>query len=237
MASRRCDKRSDVPVAAHAATAERLAERGNRSDQSIRVDELLADGDQIRLSAMTLNVVHTPGHARGHLVLHDAERRLLVAGDLVSALSTIVIDPPEGDLDDYLASLARVAELDATLLIPAHGSAMLEPPVRLREAIAHRHGREAKIVAALERGLQTVEELLDAAYDDTPAQVRPLAARQLQAHLDRLRATSRLSGRPADVRRSSDGVQADGRSSSGTNSSHEPWWRWMRSRASTKRNS
>jgi ribonuclease/clavin/mitogillin len=175
----------DVPVAAHPATAERLAERG------IQVDEVLRDGDEIRLSSMVLRVVHTPGHARGHLVFHDSERRVLLAGDLVSALSTIIIDPPEGNLEDYLDSLARVAELDATLLIPAHGSAMLRPPVRLREAIAHRHGREARIVAALDRGLRTVEELLDAAYDDTPAQVRPLAARQLAAHLESLRRRDR----------------------------------------------
>jgi ribonuclease/clavin/mitogillin len=180
----------NVPVWAHAATAERLAPLG------IAIDRVLADGDTIRLrdgdGEQILDVVATPGHARGHLVFHDAAARVLVGGDLVSALSTIVIDPPEGDLDDYLASLERAAGLDATLLIPAHGTALLDPPKVLRKAIAHRLWREEKLLTAWANGLRSLDELVPVVYDDAPPALHPLAARQLTAHLDRLSRAARI---------------------------------------------
>ena len=172
-----------VPVWAHEETARRLQERG------FAVDRTIEDGMAIHLRGsrdMTLRVVHTPGHARGHLALFDEEQRVLIAGDLVSGLSTIVIDPPEGDLDDYLTSLERAAGLGASLLIPAHGSALLRPARQLRQAIEHRLWRERKILDAWNRGLRSPDELLEEVYNDTPEFVRPLAARQLEAHLERL---------------------------------------------------
>lgn len=174
-----------VPVWAHAETAARLAE-----SPGLTIDRHLVDGEVIALNGrrrLDLRVVHTPGHARGHLVLFDAEQLVLVAGDLVSALSTIVIDPPEGNLDDYLLSLERAAGLGSTLLIPSHGPALLRPERRLREALEHRLWRERKILDAWNRGVHSEIDLLGEAYDDTPEFVRPLAARQLLAHLERLR--------------------------------------------------
>ncbi len=56
----------------------------------------------------------------------------------------------------------------------------------LRRLIAHRLQREARIVEALKRGLRVEDDLLDAAYDDTPADLRDLARLQLRAHLRRL---------------------------------------------------
>jgi glyoxylase-like metal-dependent hydrolase (beta-lactamase superfamily II)/8-oxo-dGTP pyrophosphatase MutT (NUDIX family) len=186
-----------VPVWAHAATAERLATFGLSVDRELRDGEplVLPGGDvggDVDAGERVLTVVETPGHARGHLVFHDAAARVLVGGDLVSALSTIVIDPPEGDLDDYLASLERAAALDATLLIPAHGTALLDPPKVLRKAIAHRLWREEKLLAAWAGGLRSLDELVPVVYDDAPAFLHPLAARQLTAHLERLRRAGRL---------------------------------------------
>jgi glyoxylase-like metal-dependent hydrolase (beta-lactamase superfamily II) len=136
--------------------------------------------------------VWTPGHARGHLVFLDTAERTLIAGDLVSSVSTIVIDPPEGDMDDYLASLERVRALEPRLLLPAHGPAVLDGAAKLAEFAAHRRMREAKVLAAWRAGLRTPDSMIDVVYDDTPDAARPLAARQITAHLERLLRQERL---------------------------------------------
>lgn len=175
-----------VPVLAHALTAERVAADG------IAVDALLADNQQIELAGetaaetMRIRVLHTPGHASGHLAFLDEARGTLIAGDLVSALGTVVIDPPEGNMDDYLASLARIRALSPHVLLPAHGSALIDPEKTLRETIDHRLQREHRVAAAWSSGLRDPAAMVDAVYDDTPDAARPLAERQIRAHLERL---------------------------------------------------
>jgi glyoxylase-like metal-dependent hydrolase (beta-lactamase superfamily II)/8-oxo-dGTP pyrophosphatase MutT (NUDIX family) len=182
-------RRLEVPVCAHRETAIRLASRG------ISVDREIADGEEWILAGerpMTWRAVWTPGHARGHLVFLDTAERTLIAGDLVSSVSTIVIDPPEGDMDDYLASLERVRALEPRLLLPAHGPAVLDGAAKLAEFAAHRRMREAKVLAAWRAGLRTPDSMIDVVYDDTPDAARPLAARQITAHLERLLRQERL---------------------------------------------
>jgi glyoxylase-like metal-dependent hydrolase (beta-lactamase superfamily II)/8-oxo-dGTP pyrophosphatase MutT (NUDIX family) len=182
-------QRLGVPVYAHRETAARLAERG------IEVDGELADGDERTLAGdppMTLRAVATPGHARGHLSFFEPEERTLVAGDLVSSISTIVIDPPEGNMDDYLRSLARARDLEPRLLLPAHGPAVLDGAAKLAEFVAHRLEREEKVLAAWRAGVREPEAMIDLVYEDTPGAARPLAARQINAHLARLQERGRL---------------------------------------------
>ena len=64
---------------------------------------------------------HTPGHAPGHLAFHLRERRALIAGDMVGGMSTILIDPEQGDMGAYLDSLERLRRLDCRTLLPGHG--------------------------------------------------------------------------------------------------------------------
>ena len=109
-------------------------------------------------------------------------------------LGTIVIDPPEGDMEDYLGSLARLAALRPRTLFPAHGPAVRNAVAKLREYIDHRIWREEKILDAWSRGLRTPEEMLPIVYDDVPKEAHPLARRQILAHLERLRRTGRVEG-------------------------------------------
>ncbi len=185
-----------VPVLAHPATAERLASRG------IKIDGELQDKQRIELAGdppMTILVLHTPGHARGHLCFLEETQRATLVGDLVAGLGTIVIDPPEGDMDDYVASLARLAVMHPGTLFPAHGPAILNGRGKLREYVDHRLWREAKVLEAWNEGLREPSEMLPKVYEDTPKQAWPLAERQILAHLDRLRRTQRLSEWPADL--------------------------------------
>jgi endoribonuclease LACTB2 len=185
----RLRKSLGVPVLAHPETAERLAGRG------IAVDGTLHDGQRIVLAGdppFPVSVVHTPGHARGHLCFLDETWRSAIVGDLVAGLGTIVIDPPEGDMESYLGSLARLATLRPGVLFPAHGPAVKNAAARLREYIDHRLWREEKILDAWSRGLRTPEEMLSTVYEDVPPQAHPLAQRQILAHLERLRRVGRI---------------------------------------------
>ncbi|HKH46261.1 MAG TPA: MBL fold metallo-hydrolase [Thermoanaerobaculia bacterium] len=178
-----------VPVLAHPATAERLAGRG------LAVDGELTDGQRVVLAGdppFPISVVHTPGHAQGHLCFLDETWRSGVVGDLVAGLGTIVIDPPEGDMEAYLGSLARLATLRPRVLFPAHGPAVKNAAAKLREYIDHRLWREEKILDAWSRGLRTPEEMLPTVYEDVPPQAHPLAQRQILAHLEKLRRVGRI---------------------------------------------
>jgi glyoxylase-like metal-dependent hydrolase (beta-lactamase superfamily II)/8-oxo-dGTP pyrophosphatase MutT (NUDIX family) len=187
-------QRLGVPVLAHPATAERLAAHG------LQVDGELHDGQQVTLAGlaqqkapdMLVQVVHTPGHARGHLCFLELGQRSLLAGDMVAGLGTIVIDPPEGDMDDYLASLAKLIALAPRTLFPGHGPAVKNAVPKLREYIEHRLWRERRVLAAWRDGQRDAESMLPAVYDDVPPAAHPLAARQILSHLARLRRAGQL---------------------------------------------
>src|SRR5436190_1566094 len=152
-----------VPVLAHPLTAERVAAHG------IRVDGRLENGQRMTLAGdppMQLRVVHTPGHARGHLAFFDEERGTLISGDLLTAFGTVVIDPPEGDMDEYLESLERLQTLNPRVLLPGHGTAILDAAAALAATHAHRLARERKVLDAWRAGLREPEAMIDVVYDD-----------------------------------------------------------------------
>jgi len=135
-------------------------------------------------------VLFTPGHARDHLVFHDEETGALLLGDMLSTLSTVLIDPPEGDMAEYERQLARLAELGPAALYPAHGQPATDGPAALQACLAHRAEREAKILEAL-RAPGTLGEITERAYDDVPAAVWPIAERSGLAVLLKLAAQGR----------------------------------------------
>jgi endoribonuclease LACTB2 len=188
----------NVPVLAHPATAERLAGLAGRVDRIV-VDGTLEDGQRVVLAGnlagdppFPVRVVHTPGHARGHLCFFDETHRSALVGDLVAGLGTIVVDPPEGDMDAYLTSLDKLAALNPRTLFPGHGPAIKNAVAKLREYIEHRLWREERVLAAWSQGLRTPGEMLATVYDDVPKEAHLLAERQILAHLDRLRKTGRI---------------------------------------------
>lgn len=178
-------QRFDIPVRAHAATMERLGESG------IVFGEPLRGGAVERLAAgegdLEIEVLHTPGHARGHLSFFAPRPGWLIAGDMVSGIGMIVIDPPEGHMGDYLASLERLEALEATTLFPGHGPTSTRPAARFRQYIDHRLWRERKILSAWRDGIREPREMLPTVYDDVPRMAHPLAVRQILAHLEHLR--------------------------------------------------
>ena len=173
-------KRFGLPVWAHALTEPLLAEAG------IKVDRRLTDGEELGLAGFPLTAIHTPGHTRGHLSFWHAPSGSAMVGDLMSSLSTIVIDPPEGNMIAYLASLQRMLGLRTATLYPAHGPIVTDAEKKLRELQAHRLLREGLVLDAVKAGADTLVTIVQKAYSDTPAFLHPLAERSALAHLEKL---------------------------------------------------
>ncbi|MEZ4236696.1 MAG: MBL fold metallo-hydrolase [Myxococcota bacterium] len=164
----------DVPIAAHPVTSALVAARG------IAVDEAVADGEDLG----GFVALHTPGHAPGHLALHHRTHGWVVAGDLVAGVGTIVLDPEEGDLQQYLDSLEQVRALSPSALLPAHGPVLPHAEAVLSFYVAHRHQRTEQVRAALDRaGRATPLELAPVVYPDVPTPVHLVAAAQIRTHL------------------------------------------------------
>jgi len=144
------------------------------------VDVRLADGDLFG----PLEAAKTPGHAPDHLAYITGTAAL--TGDAVLGEGSVFISPDPGALAGYLAALARLRERPLTVLLPGHGPPVTDPKAKLDEYIAHRLDREQRLVAALASGKRTADDLLDAAWADVPALLRPAAAVTLAAHLDKL---------------------------------------------------
>lgn len=168
-------------IAAHARTAARVADR-------ITVDEFLDEGDTLVCGDRPLAVLHTPGHADGHLVFHDEATGAMIAGDMVAGVGTILIDPRDGELQDYLTSLDRLAKRNPGTLLPAHGPPLPHGVALLGFYIAHRHQRTEQIRVALDRlGSGTPADLVPLVYADLPREAWPFAAIQIASHLHWMR--------------------------------------------------
>jgi glyoxylase-like metal-dependent hydrolase (beta-lactamase superfamily II) len=134
--------------------------------------------------------IATPGHAADHVCL--VAGRACFTGDTVLGEGSVFIAPGEGSLSAYLDSLRRLRELDLDVLCPGHGPYVWNPRAKLDEYIEHRLDRERRLVEALAAGRRRRDELLDAAWSEVPADLRPAAALTLEAHLEKLAEEGRL---------------------------------------------
>lgn len=178
----------------------------SRADSQFVPDVVLQDGEQLRLVGQALdgkNIVHTlravftPGHAANHLCLLLEEDALLFSGDHILNGSTTIIDLPDGNMRDYIASLDKLAALCAQqgveFLLPAHGYVLGQAQQVIAQLKAHRLAREAKVIAAMQQKPDgTPQDWVALAYADTPQHLWKLAERSLMAHVDRIRALSLL---------------------------------------------
>ena len=140
----------------------------------------------------TLQVIHTPGHAANHLCLVLEEDGLLFSGDHVLNGSTTVIDPPDGNMADYLDSLDRLtaacAEHQIEFILPAHGYVLGDAAQAIAQLRAHRLKREAKVLSAMQAQPEgSMDDWVRLAYDDVPPRMWPVAQRSLLAHVERIR--------------------------------------------------
>lgn len=192
----------------HAPGAQRLAELtgaeilgrptpSGAEFSSPRITRQVSDGDIIEIDGVVLRALYTPGHSSDHLCYLLVEENLLFTGDHLMQGSTVVIAPPDGDMEQYMRSLRMVFNLSPppVALLPGHGMWMDDPQETVSSVISHREMRERIVLEALrhldEKGLDQgvgIDDMLASVYSDTSEQLYPIARYSLWAHLRKLAA-------------------------------------------------
>jgi glyoxylase-like metal-dependent hydrolase (beta-lactamase superfamily II)/8-oxo-dGTP pyrophosphatase MutT (NUDIX family) len=191
-------KGARVPVAAHRLTADSL---GNQ----LSVDRYMEDNDIVELKGkpeIKLRAMFTPGHARGHLCFYDERTGALISGDNIVGYGSVLIDPADGNMRDYLDSLERMRALpNLSVLFGGHGPAVANPYEKIDEYISHRRQREELILAAVREGASSPKEIVARAYVDVSPKLHAMAERAVVAHLEKLETDGLVSQSPTGAYR------------------------------------
>ena len=173
----------NVSVAGHQETAKIL--------NDVHVDRFIEDNEILSLDGepnVQLQALHTPGHAPGHLCFHDAQRGVLITGDNIVGFGSVLIDPADGKMRDYLNSLERMRSLpDLSVLFGGHGPAVATPYQKIDQYISHRLEREQNILNAFLSGTTDPREIVARVYTDVSPKAYAMAERSVLAHLQKLR--------------------------------------------------
>ncbi len=183
-----------VFISAHIKTFESLGKYADDYFDKIVDNEsvfTLFDADD---KPFDLQVLHTPGHARGHLCFYDEEFGFLLSSDNVVGLGTVVIAPPEGNMSDYLQSLEFLKNLpQLNFLCGSHGAAVFDAKGKIEEYIEHRLKRENQILQAFKQGSKKSSEIVAEVYRGLDQKLIPLAEKSVEAHLEKLAAENKIS--------------------------------------------
>jgi glyoxylase-like metal-dependent hydrolase (beta-lactamase superfamily II) len=172
----------------------RPAPEHGRQDATFAPTRTLDDGDVVREADLALRALHTPGHASNHLCYLLEGAGMLFSGDHIMQGSTVVIGPPDGNMQHYLQSLARLQREPVTRIAPGHGTVIEDAQGEVARLIAHRLQREAKVAERLQRaGRATIDVLVASVYDDVDSRLHPVAKGSLFAHLLKLEAEGRVA--------------------------------------------
>jgi len=159
------------------------------SKQSIpSTDSEIRDGAVFPVADDTLRAMYTPGHRNDHLSFLLEKRKTLFAGDIIAGIGTVVIIPPEGDMQAYIETLHRLQEMEIAAMVPAHGPTVTNVQEKLQEYIEHRLQREQQILDALEElppGTD-IPRIVEQVYVDVDPRLHPVAAWSVEAHLIKL---------------------------------------------------
>lgn len=170
-----------------------LADNDGYQDETFAPLRGFADDEQLVTAEFTLRAIHTPGHVDNHVCFLLEEEGLLLTGDHIMQGSTVVIIPPHGDMQDYMASLQRLLNYPLQALAPGHGVLIDDPVNEIDRLLAHRLGREAKVVEVLcAEGRSALPALTPLVYDDVDPSLYPIAQCSLLAHLIKLEKEKRV---------------------------------------------
>lgn len=138
-----------------------------------------------------VRVIEMPGHDEGQLGLMPDSRAWCLVGDLIQGIGSVVISPPEGNMQRYFASLQRLIELQPRTIFPSHGDGM-GTVFRLEQTLARRRTREAEVLRLSELG-QSPDDMLQTLYPQLPSDLKTFARVQIDSHLEKLRAEGRVA--------------------------------------------
>ncbi len=165
----------------------RPAPVGEHQDNTFVPDRVLEDGDVVSVDGISIEVIHTPGHASNHICFRHAALNWVFTGDPVIDGSTVVINPPDGNMSHYLQSLAKVKSSRPAALAPGHGDLIHDPDRAIDWIVNHRLQREEKVLVGLRAhpGSSSME-LVPHVYQDVDERLYGWAERSLLAHLNKL---------------------------------------------------
>lgn len=152
-------------------------------DATYAPDRVLSDGEQVRGEGWTLTAVATPGHTSNHLCFALEESGALFTGDHVMGWSTTVIAPPDGDMADYMDSMAKLLERQDRVYYPAHGPAVTRPHKLARGMMGHRKQREGQILRLLDKNIGDISDIVSHMYKGLDPRLTGAAGRSVLAHL------------------------------------------------------
>lgn len=155
-------------------------------DQSFTPDVAVRDGDEILGEGWHVQALFTPGHAPDHLCFAMPEHNLVFSGDHVMGWNTSVVAPPEGNMQDYLASLERMTKRTDTLYFPGHGGRIEEPGRVAKAFLIHRRSREQAIFEAIRGGNHTIAAIVAQIYRDIDSRLVRAASMSVLAHIENL---------------------------------------------------
>ncbi len=182
-------KATDAPIVASPTEKEPI----EANMEGAKVDQVVQDGETLALGDMTLEFIHAPGHTVGSLGVFIREKKALFTGDNVMGTGTSVINPGEGDIALYIQTMEKFLGYDPETIYPGHGPVVNNPKAKLQGLINHRKEREQQILALLQQGPRSVEQLFKAIYDELEERVQNLARNQIRSHLDKLENESRVT--------------------------------------------
>ena len=173
-----------------------LPEGDDHQDETFRPHATLHHDFVLNTGELALRALHTPGHVSNHYCFLLEEERMLFAGDHIMNGSTVVIVPPGGDMQAYIASLRLLLNYPIERIAPGHGELIEDSRGEVHKLIAHRLRRERKVVqglATLERS--HMDELIKVVYDDVDPALHPWAKLSMEAHLIKLEREGRARRR------------------------------------------
>ena len=181
----------NCPVRCHPKLEPILTHRlGPGSVVKLRSREIIPTGDGAALRAL-----FTPGHEDNHVAYYLAADRALFSGDTILGNSSTSVR----NLKQYMASLELLARSfpgrtdGGSIICPGHGQVIHDGAARIQWYIQHRQEREQQVLAALEGGAKSVNEIVRTVYPkNLRKNLRESAARNVQTHLDKLREEGRV---------------------------------------------
>jgi glyoxylase-like metal-dependent hydrolase (beta-lactamase superfamily II) len=167
-------------------------------DTAFVPDFEIRHGDVIEGNGWTVECVYTPGHTSNHMCFALQEEKALFSGDHVMGWSTSIVSPPDGNMEQYMASLRLLLERDDEVYWPTHGPAITDPKPFVRSFIEHREDRERQIMEQLAAGHTRIQDMVPIMYAAVDKRLYPAAARSVFAHMEHLVATGAVAtkGKP-----------------------------------------
>ena len=156
-------------------------------DQTFKPNKEINDGDIINIEDIEIMAIETPGHASNHVCFFSKSHKVLFSGDHLMNGSSVLINPPDGDMQKYISSFKKIDSLEMRYIAPAHGAIFDNPYEIIKHTLLHRLSREARIIKSLKNNPKSnLSNLVKYVYDDVDQSIHFIAVRSLLAHLVKL---------------------------------------------------